>query len=562
MPLPASSSPEATGPYAVPDRPDQQSYWQATTPRTDHAPLQRDVRTQVAVVGGGIAGLTAAYFLARAGRQVTLLERYHLAEAETGHTTAHLTHVVDSRLRHLKRIHGDEAAKASWVAGAAAMDLLERIVQEERIPCRWQRVDGILYGDHEADPQLLREEADIARAYGFTAELVEPGDVPFPCKAALRFPGQAKFHPREYALGLTRRLEALGVDIHEGTAVHDVDEHPGGPGRVRLDTSTGATVWADTVIAASNVPVVDKVKLYTKLYPYRSYVIGARVPHGDIPDGLWWSTFDPAALYDAYHYARVEPGEDEDLVILGGEDHKVGHSTDPEEAWARLERYLSDALPDAHPVVEHRWSGQIIETLDGLPYIGVNPLSSDHVLVATGFSGNGMTFGTIAGWMLAERAEGRTTPYDAVFEPSRAKLNVGEFLSENAATVKNLLTRPLKGSDVPRVADIAPGQGAVLVRHGEKVAVHRGADGELACVSAICTHLGCVVGWNAAEGSWDCGCHGSRFRTDGGVINGPARQPLAAVDPEALAKLREEDGEERRKRAAGEPPWQAGAGGP
>ncbi|MCA1812466.1 MAG: FAD-dependent oxidoreductase [Halobacteriales archaeon] len=507
------------------------SYWLATAERPRFPPLEGDLRTDVAIVGAGIAGCTAAYQLAREGVRVALLDRQQPGSAETGRTTAHLTAVVDTRLRDLVRIHGADAAREAWRGGAFAIDLVERIAREERIACGFARLPGYLYGTYDEDPRILAEDAVYARRFGFEAEDVQPDALPFDAKVALRFPGQAKFHPLRYLDGLLGAMARDGAVVHGGSEVTEVRSDAAGELPVEVRTRQGATVRARWLLATSNVPFLDRVRMHTKLHPYRSYVIGARVPPGTLEDALYWSTYEPGQTFGSYHYTRVErtPGE-EDLVLHGGEDHKVGQEEHPLAAWDRLAAHLREQL--GVPVqVEHRWSGQIIENTDGLPYIGRNPGGPERELLATAFSGNGMTFGTLAGWMLAERVLERRTVWDAMLDPSRKQVgSIREFVGENLDLLQSWAGRLVPTSEAPGLGAIAPGDGAVLTTRRGKVAVSRDAEGTLQACSATCTHLGCTVGWNAAEKSWDCPCHGSRFAPDGKVLNGPAVEGLERID--------------------------------
>ncbi|HWG92050.1 MAG TPA: FAD-dependent oxidoreductase [Candidatus Thermoplasmatota archaeon] len=499
------------------------SYWLDTTPTPEHPPLAANARADVAILGGGITGLLAAYYLTKAGKRVVLLERYGIAQAETGHTTAHVTYVVDTRLKDLVRIHDRESAKASWDSSVHAINLIETIAREEGIECGFERIDGFLYGPERGDRRLLEQEQDYAHEFGYRAERVDPASFPFPAEAVLRFPRQAKFHPRKFLLGVADRVTARGGLIHGNTEVVEVDpQADDAEGRVRITTATGHEVRADWVLVTTNVPFVDRVRMFTKLFPYRSYVIGAYIPAGILKNALYWDTLDP------YHYIRVEPQGDRDYVILGGEDHKVGQEENPEEAWTRLETYLREHLRVDVEVV-HRWSGQIIENLDYLPYIGVNPGSPDHELIATAYSGNGMTFGALAAWMLAERVMGRATPWDRLYDPARKSARqIKDYLAEN----KDFPLELAKGHLTPHRPEttaLAPGEGTIVRAGTKKVAVCCDASGELRAVDAVCTHLGCLVAWNRAEQSWDCPCHGSRFTPSGEVLNGPAYRPLDQV---------------------------------
>lgn len=500
----------------------RESYWIATTPSTSFAPLDRDGRADVVVVGGGIAGLTAAYLLSKAGLDVAVVDRERVAMAETGHTTAHLQVVDDTRLRDLVKRFGFEQAKARWDSHLEALRLIESICEQERIRCDLQRLDAYLFSPHLTDWRLLRDERRLARRMGYAADWADVEDVPFEARLALRFPDQGKFHPRKYLLALVERMRARGVRIHEGTEVVDVE--PGRPAKVR--TREGHVLSGDWVLQTTNVPFDMRVKLHSKLFSYRTYVLGARVPRGVFADALYWDTLDP------YHYARVEPQGERDLVILGGEDHKVGADVDTRERYDRLEAFLSEATDDYDVV--HRWSGEVIETADDLPLIGHARGQGENQLLATGDSGTGMTNGTLAGLLLAERVLGRGTPWDALFAPDRVTLEKGplqEWVRENVDNTLHTLGTLLAPADVDDVADVAPGEGAILRRGLKKYAVSRREDGTLRAVSAVCTHLGCTVAWNASEASWDCPCHGSRFSPTGEVLHGPAFDPLKPVAP-------------------------------
>jgi nitrite reductase/ring-hydroxylating ferredoxin subunit len=313
-----------------------------------------------------------------------------------------------------------------------------------------------------------------------------------------------------------------------------------GNGAVPDDAPREVTVRAKHVLVTSHVPFVDRFRLWSKLYPYRSYVIAARVPHGRVPDALYWDTRDP------YHYARVQPGEDEDVILYGGEDHKVGQQPDG-NPFEKLEITLRESLRIDFDV-EWQWSAQDPETVDGLPFVGVNPGSPAHELVATGYGGNGMTFGPLAAWMLAERVAGRSTRWDDILDPSRKSArHAGTFLRENMDYPLELARGYFTRRRGRTPLDLAPGEGVVVTRGRRKVAVARDPEsGAWHAVNAACTHMGCVVNWNAVESSWDCPCHGSRFRVDGEVLNGPAAKGLEPVDAVDVGVTRDAAPQRRR----------------
>lgn len=491
------------------------SFWEAETPLLQPRALVDDMSADVCVVGAGIAGLTAAYLLAKAGRRVVVIDDGPVGGGETRRTTAHLSCVLDAGLRRIERLHGLEGLRAAVSGHAAAIDLIEAVAREEGIACGFERVEGYLVS-HDGDPARLREEREAAGRAGLEARLVEKaalgGRGP-----ALRFPRQAQFHPLRYLHGLARRLESLGVGL---CAAHATDVAGGDPCRVQ---TKDATIAAGAVVVAANVPVNDRVTMHTKQASYRTYVIEGPVPRG-AERALLWDTEEP------YHYARLHPGEDgRDALIVGGEDHKTGQADDPEERFARLEAWARQRFP-ALGAIRHRWSGQVVETVDGLGFLGRNPSGPGGVHIITGDCGMGMTNGTLGALVVSDLILGKTDAWAATFDPSRRTLRAaGEYLRENAnagAQYTDWLTR----GEAASADDIPPGSGAVIRRGLRKVAVFRDERGALHERSAVCPHLGGVVCWNPAERSWDCPVHGSRFSAQGTVLNGPAISNLRRLD--------------------------------
>jgi glycine/D-amino acid oxidase-like deaminating enzyme/nitrite reductase/ring-hydroxylating ferredoxin subunit len=500
--------------------PDRSSLWIDATRNVAYPVLERDVTVDVAVVGAGIAGVTTAYLLKKAGKSVALLEKGHAALRETGHTTAHLTHVVDRRLSDLVKTWGEDGAKAVWDANEVALHQIERLVREEAINCDFRRVSGFLFGPRPEDVDLLQEEARLASQFGYRPAFVAPADFPFRARSVVRFEGQARFQPRRYVLHLLEKVPGGGGDVFENTAVKEID--PGTPHRVV--TEKGPVVTCSQVVVTAHVPFRNRVGVHAKQGAYRSYVIAARVPRGLVPDGLYWDTLDP------YHYVRLQPMGDHDVVILGGEDHKTGQLTDTNVPYHKLIDWLRDQVGPEATLVGH-WSGQIMEPVDGLPYVGPNVGGAKGEFIATGFSGNGMTYGTLAGMMLSDQVLGRETPWDRLFSPARFKLGgLGDFVRENADVAYRMVKDRVLGAQTTDLGSVKPGEGKIVRVGGKKVAVSRADDGELVGVSSVCTHVGCQVHWNTTERTWDCPCHGSRFLPGGEVLNGPATKGLGRVE--------------------------------
>ena len=505
------------------------SVWMATADIPDQPPLRSDARADVCIVGAGIAGLTTAYLLAKQGRQVIVVDDGPTAGGETCRTTAHLVSALDDRFYHLERLHGGEGARLAAESHAAAIDRIEQIVQEEKIDCDFTRLDGYLFVPPGDDPAQLDDELAAAHRAGLT-DVTRVDRAPitsFDTGPALRFPRQGQFHILKYLRAVSDAARRLGVRLYNGTHVDRIE----GGMDARVETSRGA-IGAGAIVVATNSPVNDLVAIHTKQAAYRTFVVGARVRRGSVPQILLWDTPDP------YHYIRVQqveprvtdaPDRDPyDILIVGGEDHKTGQANDAEQRFRRLEEWTRERFPQVQGF-EFRWSGQVMEPVDSLALIGRNPLDHDNVYIATGDSGNGMTHGTIAGMLLTDLIVGRDNPWARLYDPSRKTLGaIKEFAKENlnvAAQYADLVTP----GEIHDVGEIAAGEGAILRRGAAKVAVYRDERGALHERSAFCSHLGCVVQWNSIEKTWDCPCHGSRFQTDGHVVNGPAISGLKEV---------------------------------
>jgi glycine/D-amino acid oxidase-like deaminating enzyme/nitrite reductase/ring-hydroxylating ferredoxin subunit len=483
--------------------------------------LERNQKVDVVVVGAGITGLTAAYLLTQAGRSVAVLERDDAVEHDTAHTSAHLSMVTDEWLSTLVDRFGRDHAQATWDAGLAAIAQIDTIVRSEDIACDFAWVPGYLHRPPHAPghDKTFRDEALLAADLGFDAAFVD--DVPFVGGPGVVFEDQARFHPRRYLAGVAKAILAAGGHIYRRSAAAEFSDKP------RSVKANGHTIACDEIVLATHTPLMGNASMasatlfQTKLALYSTYVVGGRAKNGQVPDALFWDTADP------YHYLRVEPHRDYDFVIFGGEDHKTGQADDTNVCYERLEQKLTKLVPGIE--LTHRWSGQVIETPDGLPYIGD---TAPHQFAGTGFSGNGLTFGTLSAMMAADRILGRGNPWRELFDTGRTKIRGGawNYVRENKDYPYYMARDRFAGAEARSLRAIKRGSGKILERDGEQVAASRDSDGSVTMVSAICTHMGCLVDWNEAERTWDCPCHGSRFTAKGAVIGGPAETPLSSVD--------------------------------
>lgn len=502
------------------------SLWYRKVELPTYRPPRGKLHADVCVVGAGIAGLSVAYLLAAEGKSVLVLDEGQIASGQTGRTSAHLASAIDDRFVEIERMHGEEGSRLSYESHAAAIDAIERISQDEKIRCQFARLDGFLSLAPTDPPDLLDRELAAAKRAGFAdvEKLSTGGFGGAPC---LRFGRQARFHPLLYMAGLADVLKRMGVKIRTGRRVMDVqgtDPKKKTPARVKLQGQR-EVITADHVVVATNTPapINDWFGIYTKQAAYRTYVIGMTIPRGKVKDALYWDTANP------YHYVRLEnpagKGEN-DLLIVGGEDHKTGQFPPADAPFLNLEHWARDQYPDAGKV-RYRWSGQVQEPADGVAFIGRALTDKEEVFVATGDSGMGLTHGTIAGLLITDLVMGRRNAWEKLYDPSR-KIANAEFIRENANVVaqyKDLVT----GGDVKSVDEIPRGEGAILREGLTKVAVYRSPEGKIYKRSAYCTHLQCVVQWNTIEKSWDCPCHGSRFDGTGKVLIGPAIDDLPAV---------------------------------
>lgn len=479
--------------------------------------LTTNIAAEVCVVGAGIAGLTTAYLLSREGAKVVVIDDGPLCGGETGRTTAHLANEIDDSYQEIESLHGRDGARLAAESHTAAIDLIERIVQEENIDCDFVRLDGFLFNPVDGDTSFIDKEFEAAGRAGLNPERLLHAPLPFATGACLRFPKQGKFHVLKYLSGVVTAIQRNKGQLFTFTKA--VDFSDGSPARVR--TQDGHTIEARAVVVATNSPVNNRFVPHTKQMAYRTYALGARIPLGGVDAGLYWDTLDP------YHYIRtqrVSGGSESEILIIGGEDHKTGQDDDPSKHFRALEEWTRERFHSVEEI-EYRWSGQVLEPDDYLAFIGRNP-GDQNIYIATGDSGMGMTHGTIAGMLITDLIQRRENPWTKLYEPSRKTLGaLGEWARENLNVAAQYSDWLLK-KDAESAESIAAGQGAIVREFGKPIACYRDPNGDLHRCSAVCTHLSCLVSWNAVEKTWDCPCHGSRFDIEGRVLNGPAVIPL------------------------------------
>lgn len=479
-----------------------------------HPSLQGEVRADVAIVGAGIAGMTAAFLLQRRGARVAVIEAREVAGGESCHTSGHLTAVQDTAWSEIAARFGAERAGLLARAGRDAIDTVEDLCERLRIACDFARVPGHLFTESQGDLRRLEREARAASAAGFSVDLLDEAPLPFRTAGALRYADQAVFHPVRFVRGLAAAFVERGGQIFTRSRVLEVID-----GRPCAVVAEQGRVVASQVIVATDAPISSRFLVHAKISPYRTYVVTA--PISDPLAGLFWDMAEP------YHYIRSYTAQQGELLLVGGEDHRVGAVVDTERCYDRL---IAWTEPRFATSVQGGWSGQVNEPADGLPFIGRNALSF-HVYVATGFSGTGLVNGVIAATMLSDELSGTDHPLRRALAATRVRplAQAREVVVHNAETARWLVgDRIAPPSEVRSLEEVPAGQGRIVRLGKERLAVFRDDDGGLHALSPVCTHAGCYVHWNDGERSWDCPCHGSRFDTAGAVIHGPATRPLAA----------------------------------
>jgi glycine/D-amino acid oxidase-like deaminating enzyme/nitrite reductase/ring-hydroxylating ferredoxin subunit len=503
------------------------SYWTNSVAPLTFETLKENLQADVVVVGGGITGISIAYCLMQAGKKVVVVEDGNIGSGETGRTSAHLVCALDDRYYNLERMFGVEETRLIAESHKAAIDFIERTINYENIDCDFERLDGYLFLHPTDKPESLDSELKAAQRAG--VEVVELPGMPGikDTSRCLKFYNQAQFHPMKYLGGLCKVLNERGGKIYTNTKADKIDHHG-------IITKEGFEVKADYVVVATNTPVNNKYVMHLKQYAYRTYMIGARIKKNSVPKALWWDTgdFSQNAEIPPYHYVRVQKlDQDHDLLLCGGEDHAIGLVEDKkvneEDRYGLLEHWVRQRFDIVD--IPYQWSGQVMEPMDSIGYIGRNPKDEKNVFIATGDSGNGLTNGTIAGMLITDLITGKENPWEKIYDPSRFKLfTAGKtYFKELIGGMLNYLKQKPKGTESVELQSIRPGQGKIIQLDGKKFGVYRDKNDLFHMVGAECTHMKCIIKWNNDEQSWDCPCHGSRFSTEGKVMNGPANADLS-----------------------------------
>lgn len=491
--------------------------WRATAEKALRFPsLEGSATVDVLVIGGGITGITAAYLLKLEGKKVAVAEALTIGAGTTGATTAHFTQIGDMEYSKLIDNFGVEETIHVQKSLAEAITLVESIVHSNNIRCGFRRLNAYHYTEKMTEVEEINTEYEAALSVGINAYLTDSVPLPFPVSLAIKYPGQAHFHTLSYLFTLAGLIPDSNNYIFENSRIINIDGH----GPYTAYTESGK-IEAAKIIYATHTPLnINPVQL--EMVPGRSYVTAVKLKDQDIEDALFWDNEDP------YHYMCKYMHEREDYVLIGGADHKQGEDIDENEYMHSLEKWAARKFSIGS--YQYRWSGQEFTPADGLPYIGRSPFA-DNIYIATGFSGNGISFGIVAARLLTGMLTGQQSRLEAIYSPSRFKPIAGykTMFEENASAVMSMAFERFNIREETE-GSVKPGEGKVLKLDGRNTAVYKDLHGNIYKLSPYCRHAGCMVKWNDFEKSWDCQCHGSRFSPHGDIIEGPALQGLEKLE--------------------------------
>lgn len=491
-----------------------ESYWLASTSQTSHPPLDDDITVDVAIIGGGMVGITSAHLLTQEGFKVAVIEADRIIQGTTGHTTAKITSQHSLIYDRIQRQMGQDKAKQYAQANETAISEVARIIEELKIDCDFTNQNAYVYTQQEEYVAKIKNEVKTASNLGIKATFLSEIPLPIKIKGAMCFENQAQFHPRKYLLALAQEVIGRGGYIFEKTRAMDIlQDKP-----CTVITDLGKKIVAPKVIIASHYPFYEAHGLYfSRIYPERSYILATKISE-KFPSGMYITVEYPTRSL------RAQRNGEEELVLIAGEHHKTGQGEDMINHYQKLKNFAEQIFTVED--IPYHWSTQDYTTMDEVPYIGYLTSDTPDLLVATGFYKWGMTNSTVAAMIFRDIIMHGKSLWEDVYNPSRftPSASAKNFVVENLNVAKQLITGKIL--PVPDQIEIGPGDGRIVNIDGERLGAYRDIEGKLHLVDTTCTHMGCELQWNSAEKSWDCPCHGSRFTIAGEIITGPALRKL------------------------------------
>jgi glycine/D-amino acid oxidase-like deaminating enzyme/nitrite reductase/ring-hydroxylating ferredoxin subunit len=501
------------------------SLWQESLPL--YQPKRKIVPEKIVdvlIVGGGITGISTALELQKAGKECLLIEAHSIGFGTTGGTTAHLNTFLDTSYDIIENDFGEKNAQLVFSAAKQSIELIKRNVDQYNIDCDFTYRDGYVFSQNADQAKQLHKLVAACKKVGMEINFTNDIPVPVPFEEAAVFGGQAQFHPTKYIYGLAEAFEDAGGLLVQNCRVESFESNTLAEAKTNL-----GVIRARKMIFATHIPPGINL-LHFRCAPYRSYALAVKLNDDKYPGALVYDMHDP------YRYYRTQEVNGQKYLVVGGEDHKTGHNENTDFCFSKLDSYISKYFDIDE--VSFKWSSEFFEPTDGLPYIGHLPGFVDNVYVATGFSGNGMTYSHVAARLLTDLIVTGESEFKDVFSPNRIKPVAGfsNFIKENADVVKEFIGKRLSKESIESLVEIAKGEGKVVKYEGESIALYRDERGTLHAVNPVCTHAKCIVQWNSSEKSWDCPCHGARYTADGRVLTGPASKDLEIVELKDLVK--------------------------
>lgn len=506
------------------------SYWLSSTPITNYPTLTEDIDVDIAIVGGGLAGISCAYLLQNEGFNIAVVEADRICQGATAHTTAKITSQHGLIYNKIKKQLGEELARQYAEANETAISVIKKIIDENQINCDYVQQSAFVYTEQEKYIKEIEAEVKSASELGIKASYVEEIPFPIPIYAAVRFDNQAQFHPRKYVLSLAKIIHDNNVHIYENTRAVNIEKDD----KYTIITEQGKKIKAEKVIIASQYPFYNKKGLYfSRLYPKRSHIVGIHAKE-KYPGGMYINAEEPARSL------RSQNTGEKELILVVGSNYTTGQSENTEKHYEELINFAKDIFTVED--IPYRWSTQDYITPDSIPYIGYFTSDTPNMYIATGFQKWGMTNSMVAAMILRDLIVEGKSKWQDVYNPSRKNIipSAKTFIVENLKVAESLLEG--KVSSLPDEIDVKPNEAKVVKIKGERIGIYKDQEGKLNLVNTTCPHMGCELNWNQAEKSWDCPCHGSRFTYKGEIIEGPAVKPLRfSDDVNIIEKLIKED---------------------